>query len=49
MRALIATASDAVHTLDFIARRESILPVPAHEPSPMLHAHHAVPQQHAAA
>lgn len=48
MRALIDTASDAVHTLDFIARRESILPVPAHEPSPMLHAHHAAPQ-HAAA
>ncbi|HEV7405965.1 MAG TPA: dynamin family protein [Chthoniobacteraceae bacterium] len=48
MRALIATTSEAVHRLDFIARRESILPVPAHEPAHLQHAQHGVPQ-HAAA
>jgi hypothetical protein len=48
MRALLDTVSEAVHALDLIARRESILPVPAHEPSPLLHAPQATPQ-HAAA
>ncbi len=48
MRALTATASEAVHTLDSIARKESILPAPAHEPAPVVQTQLVAPR-HAAA